>query len=102
MAPLFAEYRKVHDALAKKDIDAILPMFEERNRETDMAFYMEPGTTAKRMRESLMSTLTDLKNGNLELLELGPRNVDYHLEDNKKIVSLRRTGLDVPSIELRQ
>jgi len=94
MAPLFAEYRKVHDALAKKDIDAILPMFEERNRETDMAFYMEPGTTAKRMRESLMSTLTDLKNGNLELLELGPRNVDYHLEDNKKIVSLRRTGLD--------
>lgn len=93
MMPLFAEYEKIQNALEKKDIAAIMPMFEERNRETDMAFYLQPGTTAKRMRESLISTLTDLKEGNIELLKMGIRNVDFHLEDNKRIASLRTRDL---------
>ncbi len=93
MTPLFAEYRKIQNALEKRDIEAIMPMFEERNRETDMAFYRVPGTTANSMRRVLLESIADMKDGNLELLELEIRNVNYHLEDNKKIVSLRRRGL---------
>ncbi len=93
MMPLFIEYKKVYDALEKKDIESILPMFDERNRETDLAFYREPGTTAARMRESLSETISDMKDNNMELVELDIRSVDFHLEDNKKVVSLRRAGL---------
>ncbi len=93
MMPLFTEYKKIYDAFEKKDIEAILPMFEERNRETDMAFYREPGTTATRMRESLSETISDMKDNNMELVGLDIQSVDFHLEDNKKVVSLRREGL---------
>ncbi len=93
MIPLFTEYMKIYDALEKKDIEAILPMFEERNRETDMAFYREPGTTATRMREALSETIRDLQDNNMELVEIDTQSVDFHLEDNEKVVSLRREGL---------
>ncbi len=93
MMPLFTEYKKIYDALEKKDIESILPMFEERNRETDLAFYREPGTTAARMRESLSETISDMKDNNMELVGLDVHSVDFHLEDNKKVVSLRRSGL---------
>ncbi len=93
IASLYAAYEKIQNALAKRDVDAILPMFEERNHETDMAHYLEPGTTANNMRDSLLETVNDLKENNLELVKLPIDNCIYHLEDNKKIVSLRRNGL---------
>jgi DNA-binding transcriptional ArsR family regulator len=94
MMPLFSVYKKIYDALEKKEFESILPMFEERNRETDLAFYREPGTTAARMLESLQNTIKDLNDNNSELLDLNIPSVSYHLEANKKIVSLRRSGLD--------
>ncbi len=93
MMPLFAEYEKIQNALARKDVDSILPMFDERNRETDMAFYLDPGTTATRMKEALTECIQDLKENKRELVNLRMRGVDYHLEDNKKLVSLRRNRM---------
>jgi hypothetical protein len=101
ITPLYTEYEKVQKALAKKDIqyiDAhIMPMFEERNRELDLAFYLEPGTTKEGLRQSFLSTFKDMNEGNEELLDLDVGSVDYQLESNKKIVSLVRRGM-VPAI----
>lgn len=91
---LFAEYEKVQNALAKGDIEPIPPMLDERNRETDMAFYLEPGNTAARMREALLEAVNNINENNLELVRLTLDSVGFHLEDNKKIVSLRRSGMD--------
>ncbi len=97
MMPLYAEYEKVQKAFAKKDISYIdthiMPMFEERNRELDLAFYHEPGTMKEGLRQSFLSTFKDMNEGNQELIDIDIRSVDYQLESNKKIVSLQRAGM---------
>lgn len=49
----FKVLETIHDAIAKKDIDSIMPLFKERNDEMDKAFYYEPGTYEKRLREAI-------------------------------------------------
>ena len=93
---LYNEYKKIQNAIANKDIESILPMFDERNRETDLAFYREPGTTAAGMREALMEAAHDPDRElvNLRLSSAGPL-----VEGNSRVVSLRRSGFD-PAIIL--
>ena len=49
---LFTEYQKIHQLLAKKELDTLLPLFAERNREMDIAYYHEAGYYEKTLRES--------------------------------------------------
>ncbi len=48
----FSVLEKIHKALSNKDIDSIIPLFKERNDEMDKAFYYEPGTYEKLLKES--------------------------------------------------
>lgn len=86
---LFVEYMKIQDALAKGNIDFIVSTIAERNREADTAFYLEPGTTEKKIRFSLTDAIKD---NNLELAELLPDYVGIRVEDNRKLVRLVRSG----------
>jgi hypothetical protein len=56
-----------------------MPLFEERSRNTDRAFYLKPGTTQQRLRESLVDVLKDrsltlqpIKADDYWSLEIGP------------------------------
>ncbi len=84
---LLIEYKKIQKALETGDIDSIMPLFEERSRETDAAFYFEPGTTQKELRADFMDALN---NEDLELVDLVPNHVRISLEENRKLVSLVR------------
>ncbi len=101
IGPLYAEYKKVYDALSKRDIayidTHIMPMFEERNRELDLAFYHEPGTMKEGLRQSFLSTFKDMNEGNQELLGFDISYFGFQLESNKKVASLIRRGM-VPAI----
>jgi hypothetical protein len=46
-------YQHVADALKRHDVDAIMPMFEERSREMDLAYYNPPGTTLTELAADL-------------------------------------------------
>jgi len=48
----FNEIKKIHTALSNKDIDSIMPLFEERNNEMDAAYYYKPGTYEKLLRDA--------------------------------------------------
>jgi len=48
----FKVLEKIHAALSNKDLDSIMPLFKERNDEMDKAFYYEPGTYEKLLREA--------------------------------------------------
>src|SRR5690625_7132614 len=72
MEDLFVMYEKVQSALARGDIERILPMFNERNEETDKAYYLEPGTTAAGIKEDLMDSIA---NRELELAPLSTNDV---------------------------
>ena len=93
---LYREYEKIQHAIANKEIESILPMFDERNRETDLAFYLEPGTTAAGIREDLMESA---HSPDRELVGLKIGYVGPFVEGNSRIVSLRRNNL-TPTITL--
>ncbi len=87
---LFGVYKKIHNALAEGStgaIDKIIPMFSERNVETDAAFYLAPGTTEKELRVALVDAVNDSAQ---ELVALKSDNVRITLEDNHFLVSLTR------------
>jgi hypothetical protein len=54
---LLAAYQVIWDALAKKDLKSILPLFQERSQETDAALYRTPGTTQERLTEMLTESI---------------------------------------------
>ncbi len=84
---IFLLYKKMQDSLVMGDIDSVVLMASERSIETDKAFYLEPGTTERRLRESLQKSVND---DNLQLVELNSEGVQIRLEDNKKLVRLVR------------
>lgn len=86
---LFVEYKKIQDALSAGNVDSIVSMACERNRETDLAFYLESGTTERRLKASLEDAVQD---DNLELAELIPDYVSIRVEDNRRLVRLIRGG----------
>jgi len=93
---LLKEYLKVQSALETGDIEKVIPLFKERNRETDLAFYREPGTTEQGIREDL------IKSANADNLELTPLTADMVQlipEENRKLVKLVRSD-DGPAIGL--
>ena len=58
-AELLSAYEVVWKALAKHDYDKIMPMFEERSRETDRALYLPAGTTQRSLRNFFEKELAD-------------------------------------------
>jgi len=56
---LFIKYRAIHTALKNKDLDSIMPLFAERNRELDQAFYYKEGTYEKMLRDSFQEEFDD-------------------------------------------
>lgn len=87
IADLFVLYKTLQDALANGNVDPILSLFEERNSETDLAFYLQPGTTGNKLRSSMVDAISDQ---NLELAALSPEFLNIRLESNRKLVSLIR------------
>ncbi len=85
---LLPEYRKVQQALENGDIDTILPLFEERSRETDDAFYLERGTTQKELHEDFIDALN---NDDLKFVDLTPNHLGILMEKNQKLVSIIRS-----------
>ncbi|MEY4581967.1 MAG: hypothetical protein RL701_6670 [Pseudomonadota bacterium] len=52
-------YEGIWKALEAGKIDAILPLFEERSRETDLAMYQSVGTTAGKLKAAFEESLHD-------------------------------------------
>lgn len=80
-------YKRIYDALKNKNVDSIMPMFEERNRETDQAFFYLPGTSAKKLASAYKAAVND---PNLELLGVKADSLLTHTHDNHKLVQLIR------------
>ena len=84
---LLAEYLKVYRALQTNRVDEVLPLFDERNRELDAAFYYEPGTMRKKIRDALIDAATDK---DAELVELSEEYVSFEYAENNKLARLIR------------
>ncbi|MEY4583360.1 MAG: hypothetical protein RL701_8063 [Pseudomonadota bacterium] len=56
---LIAAYDLVWQGLKTGDVDKVLPLFEERSRNTDAAFYLFAGTTQKKLKALLEEAVHD-------------------------------------------
>ncbi len=91
---IYIYIQRIHDALKSKRVDAILPMFEERSRETDLAYYKEPGTTTKDLAKELKKAVND---PHLEIFPVTEDTLATLTHENKKLIELSRED-DLPAI----
>ena len=85
---LFLVYKVIQDGLESGDIDSIMPLFAERNKELDIAFGYESGEMERLLREYINKAIDD---PNWELRKTTAKAVGIYREKNKKIVSLMRS-----------
>jgi len=96
MDTLFPYYLRLQDAIKDNDIDSVMTMFEERNRELDAAFYNPPGTLEVKIRQALNAAATD---NSAELVGLELINLNFMKQENNRLVSLSR-GPEDPAVGL--
>ena len=59
VTPLYDVHQNIFEIMQTEDMDKILPLFEERNRELDLAFYYSPGTSEQKLKNSLLDDFDD-------------------------------------------
>ena len=84
---LLEEYIKVSRALQTQRVDEVLPLFDERNRELDAAFYYKAGTMRQKIRDALIDASSDKT---AELAVLSEDYVKFEYAENNKLVRLIR------------
>jgi len=85
---LYEIYKSIEQSLYNGDVDFVLDLFEERNNETDQAFYMESGETREGLKRSLQRSID---NDKLELLTSDETAFILKPEPGRKLVSLVRS-----------
>ena len=78
----------IQDGLEKGDVDSIMPLFTERNKELDIAFGYESGEMERLLREYINKAIDD---SNWKLINRTANDVGISFEKNNKIVSLVRS-----------
>jgi hypothetical protein len=86
---LLERLQVVWDALNHNAVDRVLPLFEERNRELDAAFFKEPGSTA---RDLALSLQTASKAADMKLIPLSFDRSQLVVEDNRRLARLVNTA----------
>ena len=84
---LYIILRNIQDHLEQGKVDDIMPLFTERNRETDLAFYKEEGQTERELHSDFTNDIPTLN-----MIELDPKSSLYTSERNLKLASNFRNG----------
>ena len=82
-------YQDILQGITTGNIDALLPLFTERNQENDRAFYYEPGHTAKRLKQVFMNVHEKLKKNEAKPLTVDAKYLLYDYQ-GKNLVRLER------------
>lgn len=82
-------YRKIWSALEAHKAEEVLPLFEERNKEMDAAFFRRPGETGDMLAKDLKDSSSD---PNKKLWPITDDNVIIQLYDNNKLVRLSQNN----------
>jgi len=79
---LYNILRDVQSQLEQGQVDEIMPLFAERNHETDLAFYKEEGQTEKELHSDFTNDIPTL-----DMLSLNIKSTLYTSELNLKLAS---------------
>jgi hypothetical protein len=88
-------YTKIWKAIESGDIDSILPLFEERNREADIALCRPPGETASVLAHLLKVSSREHATGKSKLFPIKPwTNTQVFVYDNDRLARLRQNNYE--------
>ena len=79
--------QSISDQLIIGNIDEVMPLFAERNRETDLAFYKEEGQTERELHSDFTNDIPTLN-----MIPFDPESTGYESEKNLKLASNFRNG----------
>ena len=82
MTELYALQKQLLDALVKRDVKSIMPLFKERNEEMDIAYHDPIGSTEEELFRALSAKANNPKY-EVYFYDKGKRN--YYVEENNKI-----------------
>jgi hypothetical protein len=88
-AEMYVILKGIQDHLEQGKVDEVMPLFTERNRETDLAFYKEEGQTQRELHSDFTNDIPTLN-----MLNLGPDSAGYESERNLKLASSLRNDRD--------
>ena len=74
--------QSISDQLILGNIDEVMPLFAERNRETDLAFYKEEGQTERELHSDFTNDIPTL-----DMIPFDPESTGYESEKNLKLAS---------------
>lgn len=86
---LFVEYKKIQDALAANDLASIKPMYAQRSKEMEQAFYYEQPTWSE---ETFTEMQADIDDSEWTLRIRKPEDLGITFEHNRKLASLTLGG----------
>jgi hypothetical protein len=81
-AEMYVILRNIQDHLEQGKVDDIMPLFAERNRETDLAFYKEEGQTERELHSDSTNDIPTLN-----MITLDSNSAGYKSEQNLKLGS---------------
>ena len=84
---LYEILRDIQDHLEQGKVDEIMPLFAERNSETDLAFYKEEGQTERELHSDFTNDIPTLN-----MITLDSNSTGYESEQNLKLTSGFRNG----------
>ncbi|MBQ0791222.1 MAG: hypothetical protein KBT81_01670 [Oleispira antarctica] len=84
---LYMVLSNLQNHLEQGKVDDIMPLFAERNRETDLAFYKEEGQTERELHSDFTNDIPTLS-----MINLGQMSTGYESEINLKLASNFRNG----------
>jgi hypothetical protein len=79
---LYVVLSNLQNNLEQGKVDEIMPLFAERNRETDLAFYKEEGQTERELHSDFTNDIPTLN-----MINLGQMSAGYESESNLKLAS---------------
>jgi hypothetical protein len=88
-AELYTIFLNIQNHLEQGEVDDIMPLFAERNRETDLAFYKEEGQTKRELHGDFTNDIPTLN-----LLGLDSDTTTYESENNLKLATNYRADRD--------
>ena len=88
-AEMYVILRNIQDHLEQGKVDEIMPLFAERNRETDLAFYKEEGQTERELHSDFTNDIPTL-----DMITLDSNSAGYESERNLMLASNLRNDRD--------
>ena len=82
-------YTKIWKAIESGDIESVLPLFEERNREADIALCRPSGETAQALAHALKESSQEHASGKSKLFPITLDNAQVFVYDNDRLARLR-------------